>query len=169
MNDIQVLEDMRDDINGWLWDEDDYQMRAKAQQQFDALNWAIKKLKEKQPDDNIYRLENALSGQGVAYHLQERAKDPNIIYLTNDTIMDTDTVKSLANYIEGLEDVCMNLNDNYISKQVIRDKVNEINRSMNVCCGTRASGKSITQFLQFMENAGLIEYLNELLGENNNR
>ena len=30
MNDIKILEDMRDEINGYLWDEDDYQMSAKA-------------------------------------------------------------------------------------------------------------------------------------------
>ena len=42
MNYIQILEDMRDEINGYLWDEDDCQMRTEAQQQFDALNWAIK-------------------------------------------------------------------------------------------------------------------------------
>lgn len=105
MDDIKILEDMRDEINGYLWDEDDYQMSAKAQKQFDALNWAIKELKNR---------------------------------------------------------------DNYISKQVIRDKVNEINKSMNICCATRANGKSMSQFLQFMKNAGLIEYLNELLDKNNN-
>lgn len=110
MNDIQILEDMRDEINGYLWDEDDYQMSAKAQKQFDALNWAIKKLKEKPLDDNVYRFESALSGQSIAYYLQERAKDPNIIYLTNDTVMDTDTVKNLANYIEGLESTLIIMN-----------------------------------------------------------
>ena len=46
MNDIQILEDMRDEINGYLWEEDDYQISAKAQEQFDALNWAIKELKK---------------------------------------------------------------------------------------------------------------------------
>lgn len=105
MNDIQILEDMRDEINGYLWEEDDYQMSAEAQKQFDALNWAIKELKNR---------------------------------------------------------------DNYISKQVIRDKVNEINKSMDVYCKTRASSKSMAQLLQFMKNAGLIEYLNELLDKNNN-
>lgn len=105
MEDIQILEDMRDEINGYLWEEDDYQMSAKAQKQFDALNWAIKELKNR---------------------------------------------------------------DNYISKQVIRDKVNEINKSMDVYCKTRASGKSMAQLLQFMKNVSLIEYLNELLDKNNN-
>ena len=114
MNDIKILEDMRDEINGYLWDEDDYQMSAKAQKQFDALNWAIKKLKEKPLDDNVYRFENVLSGQSIAYYLQERAKDPNIIYLTNDTVMDTDTVKSLANYIEGLESTLIIMNDKLV-------------------------------------------------------
>lgn len=114
MNDIKILEDMRDEINGYLWDEDDYQMSAKAQKQFDALNWAIKKLKEKPLDDNVYRFENALSGQSIAYYLQERAKDPNIIYLTNDIVMDTDTVKSLANYIEGLESTLIIMNDKLV-------------------------------------------------------
>lgn len=164
MNDIQVLEDMRDEINGWLWDEDDYKMRAEAQQQFDALNWAIKKLKEKKLEVNIYRLESALSGQGIAYYLQERAKNPNIIYLTNDTIMDTDTVKKLANYIEGLEFVCMNLNDNYISKQVIRDKINEIEKSnLVVNCAARSCGKTAAQYYQI----GELAVLKELLGEEN--
>lgn len=114
MEDIKILEDMRDEINGCLWDEDDYQMSAKAQKQFDALNWAIKKLKEKPLDDNVYRFENALSGQSIAYYLQERAKDPNIIYLTNDIVMDTDTVKSLANYIEGLESTLIIMNDKLV-------------------------------------------------------
>lgn len=114
MDDIQILEDMRDEINGYLWEEDDYQMSAKAQKQFDALNWAIKKLKEKPLDDNVYRFENALSGQSIAYYLQERAKDPNIIYLTNDIVMDTDTVKSLANYIEGLESTLIIMNDKLV-------------------------------------------------------
>lgn len=111
MNDIQILEDMRDEINGYLWEEDDCQMSAKDQKQFDALNWAIKKLKEKPLNDNVYHFENVLSGQNIAYYLQERAKDPNIIYLTNDTVMDTDTVKSLANYIEGLESTLIIMND----------------------------------------------------------
>lgn len=114
MDDIKILEDMRDEINGYLWDEDDYQMSAKAQKQFDALNWAIKKLKEKPLDDNVYRFENALSGQSIAYYLQERAKDPNVIYLTNDIVMDTDTVKSLANYIEGLESTLIIMNDKLV-------------------------------------------------------
>lgn len=114
MNDIKILEDMRDEINGYLWEEDDYQMSAKAQKQFDALNWAIKKLKEKPLDDNVYRFENALSGQSIAYYLQERAKDPNVIYLTNDIVMDTDTVKSLANYIEGLESTLIIMNDKLV-------------------------------------------------------
>lgn len=123
MNDIQILEDMRDEINGYLWDEDDCQMSAKAQKQFDALNWAIKKLKEKPLDDNVYRFENALSGQSIAYYLQERAKDPNIIYLTNDTVMDTDTVKSLANYIEGLESTLIIMNDKLVEiKKVLGEE-----------------------------------------------
>ena len=123
MNDIQILEDMRDEINGYLWVEDDYQMSTKAQKQFDALNWAIKKLKEKPLDNNVYRFENALSGQSVAYYLQERAKDPNIIYLTNDTVMDTDTVKSLANYIEGLESTLIIMNDKLVEiKKVLGEE-----------------------------------------------
>lgn len=123
MDDIKILEDMRDEINGYLWDEDDYQMSAKAQKQFDALNWAIKKLKEKPLDDNVYRFENALSGQSIAYYLQERAKDPNIIYLTNDTVMDTDTVKSLANYIEGLESTLIIMNDKLVEiKKVLGEE-----------------------------------------------
>lgn len=124
MNDIQILEDMRDEINGCLWDEDDYQMSAKAQKQFDALNWAIKKLKEKPLDDNVYRFENALSGQSIAYYLQERAKDPNIIYLTNDIVMDTDTVKSLANYIEGLESTLIIMNDKLVEIKKLLGKEN---------------------------------------------
>ena len=123
MNDIQILEDMRDEINGYLWDEDDYQMSAKAQKQFDALNWAIKKLKEKPLDDNVYRFESALSGQSIAYYLQERAKDPNIIYLTNDTVMDTDTVKNLANYIEGLESTLIIMNGKLVEiKKVLGEE-----------------------------------------------
>lgn len=123
MDDIQILEDMRDEINGYLWEEDDYQMSAKAQKQFDALNWAIKKLKEKPLDDNVYRFENALSGQSIAYYLQERAKDPNIIYLTNDIVMDTDTVKSLANYIEGLESTLIIMNDKLVEiKKVLGEE-----------------------------------------------
>lgn len=123
MNDIQILEDMRDEINGYLWEEDDYQMSAKARKQFDALNLAIKKLKEKQLDDNVYRLGNALSGQNIAYYLQERTKDPNIIYLTNDTVMDTDTVKSLANYIEGLESTLIIMNDKLVEiKKVLGEE-----------------------------------------------
>ena len=161
MNDIQVLEDMRDELNGYLWNEDDCQMSAKAQKQFDALNWAIKKLKGKSLGDNVYRFENALSGQSIAYYLQERAKNPNII---NDTVMDTDTVKSLANYIEGLEDICVNLNDNYISKQVIRDKVNEIEKSnMVVNCAVRSCGKTAAQYYQI----GELTVLKKLLGEEN--
>ena len=123
MDDIQILEDMRDEINGYLWEEDDYQMSAKAQKQFDALNWAIKRLKEKPLDDNVYRFENALSGQSIAYYLQERAKDPNIIYLTNDIVMDTDTVKSLANYIEGLESTLIIMNDKLVEiKKVLGEE-----------------------------------------------
>ena len=123
MDDIKILEDMRDEINGYLWDEDDYQMSTKAQKQFDALNWAIKKLKEKPLDDNVYRFENALSGQSIAYYLQERAKDPNIIYLTNDIVMDTDTVKSLANYIEGLESTLIIMNDKLVEiKKVLGEE-----------------------------------------------
>lgn len=102
MNDIQILEDMRDEINGYLWEEDDYQMRAKAQQQFDALNWAIKELKNR---------------------------------------------------------------DNYISKQVIRDKINEIEKSNLVGnCAARSCGKTAAQYHQI----GELAVLKELLGENNN-
>lgn len=123
MNDIQILEDMRDEINGCLWEEDDCQRSAKAQKQFDALNWAIKKLKEKPLDDNVYRIESALCGQSIAYCLQERAKDPNIIYLTNDTVMNTDTVKSLANYIEGLESTLIIMNDKLVEiKKVLGEE-----------------------------------------------
>lgn len=99
MNDIQILEDMRDEINGYLWEEDDYQMRAKAQQQFDALNWVIKELKNR---------------------------------------------------------------DNYISKQVIRDKVNEIEKSnLVVNCAVRGCGKTAAQYYQI----GELAVLKELLGE----
>ncbi len=101
MNDIQILEDMRDEINGWLWDEDDYQMRAKAQQWFDALNWAIKELKNR---------------------------------------------------------------DNYVSKQVIKDKINEIEKlRMVVNCAIRGCGKTAAQYYQI----GELAVLKELLGEEN--
>lgn len=101
MNDIKILEDMRDEINGYLWDEDDYQMSAKAQKQFDALNWAIKELKNR---------------------------------------------------------------DNYISKQVIRDKINEIEKSdMVVNCAVRSCGKTAAQYYQI----GELVVLKKLLGEEN--
>ena len=101
MDNIQILEDMRDEINGYLWDEDDYQMSAKAQKQFDALNWAIKELKNR---------------------------------------------------------------DNYISKQKIRDKINEIEKSnMVVHCAVRSYGKAATQCYQI----GELTVLKKLLGEEN--
>lgn len=102
MDDIKILEDMRDEINGYLWEEDDYQMSAEAQQQFDALNLAIKELKNR---------------------------------------------------------------DNYVSKQIIRDKINEIEKSNMVFnCATRACGKTVAQYYQI----GELAVLKELLGKNNN-
>ena len=101
MNDIKILEDMRDEINGYLWEEDDCQMSAKAQKQFDALNWAIKELKNR---------------------------------------------------------------DNYVSKQKIRDKINEIEKSnMVVNCAVRSCGKTAAQYYQI----GELTVLKTLLGEEN--
>lgn len=101
MNDIKILEDMRDEINGYLWEEDDYQMSAKAQKQFDALNWAIKELKNR---------------------------------------------------------------DNYVSKQKIRDKINEIEKSnMVVNYAPRVCGKTVAQYYQI----GELTVLKKLLGEEN--
>ena len=101
MNDIQILEDMRDEINGYLWDEADCQMSAKAQKQFDALNWAIKELKNR---------------------------------------------------------------DNYISRQKIRDTINEIEESnMVVNCAVRSCGKTAAQYYQI----GRLTVLKNLLGEEN--
>ena len=44
--DIKVLEDMRDNIYGTIQFEDDYEVRALEQKQFDALNLAIKHLRK---------------------------------------------------------------------------------------------------------------------------
>lgn len=102
MNDIQILEEMRDNLNGYLWEEDDCQMRAKAEREFDALNLAIKELKNR---------------------------------------------------------------DNYVSKQVIRDKINEIEKSNMVVNGAvRSCGKTAAQYYQI----GELAVLKELLGKNNN-
>ena len=44
--DIKILEDMRDTIYGTIQFEDDYEVRALEQKQFDALNLAINHLRK---------------------------------------------------------------------------------------------------------------------------
>ncbi len=53
--DIKILEDMRDNINGAMQFEDDYQVAELEEKQFDALNLAIKKLKNlKKENEKAY-------------------------------------------------------------------------------------------------------------------
>lgn len=54
--DIKVLEDMRDNIYGAIQFEDDYQVRALEQKQFDALNLAIKHLRKTKEDKEYEEL-----------------------------------------------------------------------------------------------------------------
>ena len=58
MEDIKILEDMRDKIYGAMQFEDDYQVSDLEEKQFHALNSAIKALKERQADkERIKELE----------------------------------------------------------------------------------------------------------------
>ena len=50
MKDIEILENMRDEIYGAMQFEDNYQVSELEEEQFNALNLAIKALKERQAD-----------------------------------------------------------------------------------------------------------------------
>ena len=50
MNDIEILENMRDNIYGEMQFEDDYQVSELEEEEFHALNSAITALKERQAD-----------------------------------------------------------------------------------------------------------------------
>lgn len=82
----------------------------------------------------------AISGKFIVDKIKERSKDVDIIYLTEDIILDTNGVKQLAEYVEQLEKEKEELTQiyklkvkqmveyrdkNYISKSVIRDKIKE--------------------------------------------
>ena len=59
MKDIEILENMRDEIYGAMQFEDDYQVSELEEEQFNALNLAIKALKERQADkEKIKELES---------------------------------------------------------------------------------------------------------------
>lgn len=83
----------------------------------------------------------AISGKFIVDKIKERSKDVDIIYLTEDIILDTNGVKQLAEYVEQLEKEKEELTQiyklkvkqmveyrdkNYISKSVIRDKIEEL-------------------------------------------
>ena len=53
-------------------------------------------------EEDIYRLDECLSGESMIEKLIDRAKDTNIIYRTNDTVLNTMAVQKLAKYIENL-------------------------------------------------------------------
>ena len=58
MNDIEILENMRDNIYGAMQFEDDYQVSELEEKEFNALNSAITALKERQADkEKIKELE----------------------------------------------------------------------------------------------------------------
>ena len=59
MNDVEILENMRDEIYGAMQFEDDYQVSELEEKEFNALNSAIKALKERQEDkERIKELED---------------------------------------------------------------------------------------------------------------
>ena len=59
MKDIEILENMRDEIYGAMQFEDNYQVSELEEEQFNALNLAIKALKERQADkEKIKELES---------------------------------------------------------------------------------------------------------------
>jgi len=58
IEDIKILENMRDNIYGAMQFEDDYQVSELEEKEFNALNLAIKALKERQEDrEKIKELE----------------------------------------------------------------------------------------------------------------
>lgn len=88
--------------------------------------------------DDIYRIDGYLSGQAIASEIIDRANDPNIIYRTNDTVLDTDAVKELAKYItrlkyenetlKGFTSGIFNgdIEEECILTQEVRDKIKEL-------------------------------------------
>lgn len=61
MNDIEILENMRDNIYGAMQFEDDYEVSELEEKEFHALNSAITALKERQADkDRIKELEDII-------------------------------------------------------------------------------------------------------------
>lgn len=109
MNDIQILEDMRDEINGYLWEEDDYQMSTQAQQQFDALNWAIKELKnrdnyisEQVIRDKEVKMDKVELHKQICDSLNKLYEDKNHDY--GDSVHDTFEKYGLTSFLVRMED-----------------------------------------------------------------
>lgn len=68
-------------------------------------------------DNNVYRIEDSLSGETQVLKLIERSKDKDIIYRTDDVVLSTDSVKAIAYYVESLikENEILKRKDYFIS------------------------------------------------------
>ncbi len=96
--------------------------------------------------DDVYRIDGYLSGKAICSEIIKRADDPNIIYRTNDMVLDTDAVKELAKYITRLKYENESLQKTYddcyckykhykqfesISVQKVKDKIEEVQKEYN--------------------------------------
>lgn len=73
--------------------------------------------------DDVYRIDGYLSGKAICSEIIKRADDPNIIYRTNDMVLDTDAVKELAKYITRLKYENEELKENYMNAQASANMV----------------------------------------------
>lgn len=105
MNDIEILENMRDNIYGAMQFEDDYQVSELEEKEFHALNSAITALKERQADkDRIKELEKENLHWKGQYHLLSRKIDVIPKSLVKEKIKElTETKGDFATYIATSE------------------------------------------------------------------
>ena len=114
MKDIEILENMRDEIYGAMQFEDDYQVSELEEEQFNALNLAIKALKERQADkEKIKELEEI-----EKIHQEENGELRKEINEENKRCM-----------ILAVEN--QDLKEKRISKDKIRTRIDEIKSKIN--------------------------------------
>lgn len=75
---------------------------------------------------DTYRVNECLADRAIAEELIDRAKDINIIYCTDDTVLNTTAVQKLAKYIERLQKENKELKDKYIHEKVAKEEVEEL-------------------------------------------
>lgn len=125
-------------------------------------------------EEDMYRLNECLSDRGIAEKLIERAKDTNIIYRTNDTVLNTKAVQRLAKYIERLQKENKELKDKYIHEKVAKEEVEELLEDSIPKSKVKENLKQLEkEYKQDLESNSIkafilkckIEAIKELLGE----